>query len=80
LAGLVDKLVDGDDALGLVADVDDDFRWCNFEDSALDDFAFRDVTEAAIVKVQQGFIRLPIDMFVERTSFGVMCCVLSVAI
>ncbi len=70
LAGLIDELVDGDDAFRLVADVDDDFRRGYFEDGALDDFAFRDIAEAAIVKVQQGFVFLPIDVFVERTSSG----------
>src|SRR3954471_23747665 len=49
LAGFVDELVDRDDAFGLVADVDDDFRRRHFENGALDDLAFRDVAEAVIV-------------------------------
>ncbi len=65
LAGLVDELVDGDDAFGLVADVDDDFRRRDFEDGALDDLAFRDVAEAAIVKVQKACVFLRIDLIVE---------------
>ena len=70
LAGLVDELVDRDDAFGLVADVDDDFRRGDFQDGALDDFAFRDVAEAAIVKVQQA-LHIPADqVIVERTSSG----------
>ena len=70
LAGLVDELVDGDDALGLVADVDDDFRWGNFQNGALDDFTFRDVAEAAIVKVQQARVFLRVDRIVDGTSLG----------
>ena len=66
LSGLVDELVDGDDAFGLVADVDDDFRWRDFEDGALDDLAFRDVAEAAIVKVQKACVFLRIDLIVVR--------------
>ena len=66
LAGLVDELVDGDDAFGLVADVDDDFRRRHFEDGALDDLAFRDVAEAVIVKVQKACVFLRIDLIVVR--------------
>ena len=62
LAGLVDELVDGDDAFGLVADVDDDFGRRDFQDGALDDFTFRDVAEAAIVKVQQARVFLRVDV------------------
>ena len=62
LAGLVDELVDGDDAFGLVADVDDDFGRGDFQDGALDDFAFRDVAEAAIVKVEEARVFLRIDL------------------
>src|SRR5262249_54310648 len=50
--GLVDELVDGDDALGLVADIDDHFGRRHFENGALDDLAFRDVSEAAIVDIE----------------------------
>ena len=34
LAGLVEELVDRDDAFGLVTDVDDDFRCGDFENRA----------------------------------------------
>ena len=68
LTGLVDELVDGDEPFGLVADVDDHFRWGDFQDGALHDFAFRDIAEAAIVKVQQASVFLRVDRFVEGTS------------
>ena len=66
LAGFVHELVDGDDALGLVADVDDDFRRRHFEHRPLHDFAFRDVAEAVIVKVQKARVFLRIDLIVQR--------------
>ena len=66
LAGLVHELIDWDDAFRLVADVHDDFGWRHFEDGALHDLAFRDVAEAAIVKVQKARILLRIDLIVER--------------
>ena len=66
LSRLVDELVHGDDALGLVADINDDFRWRHLEDGALDDLAFRDVAEAAIVKVQKACVFLRINLIVER--------------
>ena len=62
LAGLVDELFDRDDAFGLEADVDDDFGRRHFHDGALDDFAFRDVAEAGIVKLQEGGVFLRIDV------------------
>ena len=68
LAGLVDELVDRDDAFGLVADVDDDFRRRDFEDGSLDDLTFRDVAEAGIVKVQKARILLRIDLIVLRET------------
>ena len=40
LAVLVEELVDGDEAFGLVADVDDDLGFGDLEHRALDDFAF----------------------------------------
>ena len=64
LARLVDELVHGDDPLGLVADVDDHFRRGDFQDGALDDLAFRDVAEAAIVKVQKACVFLRINLIV----------------
>ncbi len=66
LPGFVDELVDGDDALGLVTDVDDHFGSGDFEYGALDDLAFRDVAEAAIVKVQKACVFLWIDLIVVR--------------
>ena len=62
LAGFVEELVDGDDAFGLVADVDDDFAVGDFENRALDDFAFRYIPEAVIVKVQQAGIFLRVHI------------------
>ena len=58
LAGLVEELVDRDDAFGLVANVDDDLVGGHFEHGALDDFTFRDVAEAVIVKVQKSGVFL----------------------
>ena len=62
LAALVDEFFDGDDAFGLEADVDDDFRRRHFDDRALDDFTFRDVAEAGIVKLQQAGVFLLVDI------------------
>ena len=53
LAGLVDEFFDRNDAFGLEADVHDDFSGRHFDDGALDDFAFRDIAEAGIVKLKQ---------------------------
>src|SRR5262249_30040487 len=52
-AGLIEELVDGDDALGLVPDVHDHFGRGHLENRSLDDFAFRDVAEAVIVGIEQ---------------------------
>ena len=65
LAGLVDELVDGDDPLGLVADVDDDFGRGDLQDGALDDLTFRDVAEAVIVKVEKAGVFLRVDRVVR---------------
>ena len=64
LARFVEELVDGDDPLGLVADVDDDLAVGDLEDRALDDFAFCYIPEAVIVKVQQAgvFLRVHIGI------------------
>ena len=72
LSGLVEELVDGDDALGLVADVDDDFDVGDFENRALDDFAFCYIPEAVIVKVQQAgvFLRVHIGVSLDPGSRG----------
>src|SRR5262245_47292390 len=85
LARLIHELVNGDDAFGLVANVDDDFGWRNFQDGALHDLAFRDVAEAVIVKVKEARIFLWINLIVHlgetrclqisgssATSFGIV--------
>ena len=66
-AGLVEELVDRDDAFGLVADVDDDFVFVHLEDGALDDLTFRDVAEAVIVKVQEAGKFRRVHVLVEAT-------------
>src|SRR5206468_2952668 len=53
LTGLVEELVDRDDAFRFVADVDDDFRRVDLENRSFDDLAFRDVAEAVIVAFQE---------------------------
>ena len=70
LAVLVEELADGDDAFGLVADVDDDFRRGDLEHRALDDLAFRDVAEAAIVDVEQPGVFLGVHLGVVFTRQG----------
>ena len=50
---LVQEFVDRDDAFRFVPDVDNDFRRGHLENRSLDDFAFRDVAEAAIVGIEQ---------------------------
>ena len=69
-AGLVEELVDGDDAFGLVADVDHDLVRGDFQYGALDDFSFRDVAEAVIVKVEQAGKLLGADRLIV---FGPEC-------
>ena len=71
LAVLVEELVDRDDAFGLVADVDDDFGRGDLENRALDDLAFRDVPEAAIVGIQQPgvFGRIHLLVVFARKGF-----------
>ena len=71
LAVLVEELADADDAFGLVADVDDDFRRGHLEDRALDDLAFRDVLEAVIVDFEQlvEFVGIDLVVVVSRSSF-----------
>ena len=64
LAGLVEELIDRDDAFGLVANVDHDLVCGDFENGALDDFTFREVAEAVIVKVQQAGVFLRVGVFV----------------
>src|SRR5206468_741762 len=53
LTGLVEELVDRDDAFRFVADVDDHFRRRDLENRSFDDLAFRDVAEAVIVAVEE---------------------------
>ena len=55
---------------GLVADVDDHLRGGHFENRALDDLAFRDVPEAAIVDVQQPGVFGGIDLVVVVSRPG----------
>ena len=64
LAGFVEELFDGDDAFRLVADVDYDFVCGDLENGPLDDFTFREVAEAVIVKVQQAGILLWVGVIV----------------
>src|SRR6185503_13136896 len=63
-AGLVEELVDRDDAFGFVADVNDDFGGSDFENRSLDDFTFRDIAEAVIVGIEQPGILGRVDLFV----------------
>src|SRR5690606_15905413 len=67
---LVDELVDGDDPLGLVPDVDDHLGRGDFEYGPLDDFTFRDIPEAAIVKVEEARVFLRIDRIVRGVESG----------
>jgi len=66
LTVLVEEFADGDDAFGLVADVDYDFRAGDLEHCAFDDFTFRDVSEAVIVNVQQLGVFLRIHVVIDR--------------
>ena len=53
LSGLVEELVNRHDAFRLVAHVDHNFGGSHSQDCALDDFAFSDIAEAAVVQTQQ---------------------------
>ena len=82
LAALVEELGELDDAFGLVADVDDDFRRRDLENGALDDLAFRDVAEAVIVDVEELGVLVRIDLVVvvarprfQRVLVGAGRCV-----
>ena len=70
LAVLVEELADRDDAFGLVADVDDDFRRGHLENRALDDLAFRDVPEAVIVGIEQPGVFVGVDLVVVFARTG----------
>ena len=76
LAVLVEELADRDDAFGLVADVDDHFRRGHLENGALDDLAFRDVSEAVIVDIEQPGVLGGIDLVVvvARPGFQRAAC------
>src|SRR5579872_4413744 len=65
VAGLVDELIDRNDAFRLVADVHNHFRRRHFEHRPLHDLAFRDVAEAVIVKVEKAGVFLRIDLTVR---------------
>ncbi len=64
LPGLVDELIDGNNAFGLVADVDDDLGLRHLDDRALDDIAFREIPEAGIVQFEQAGVFLRIGFTV----------------
>jgi hypothetical protein len=70
LAVLVEELADLDDAFGLVADVDDHFGRGDLENRPLDDLAFRDVPEAAIVGIEQPCVLFRIDLLVVLAWSG----------
>ena len=64
LALFVEELAHGDDAFGLVADVDHHFRGGHLENRSLDDLTFRDVPEAGIVACQQLGVFGGIDLVI----------------
>ncbi len=53
LTVFVDEFFDGDDPFGFETDVDHNLGRRHFHNGALDDFTFREVAEAGIVKLQQ---------------------------
>src|ERR1043165_1890580 len=61
---LVEELVNLNDAFRFVADVDDHFGRGDLENRPLDDLAFRDVPEAAIVGIEQPCVFFRIDLLV----------------
>src|SRR6266851_73739 len=63
----IEEFVDRNDALGLVADVDNHFGCGHFENRAFDDFAFRDVPEAVIVRIEQPRVFRRVDPLVVLT-------------
>src|SRR5258706_5064434 len=70
LTVLVEELVDLDDAFRFVTDVDDHFGRGDLENRPLDDLAFRDVPEAAIVGIEQPCIFFRIDLLVVLAWSG----------
>jgi len=63
LSVFVEEFFDRDQAFRLETDVDNDIGRRDLHDRAFDDFAFRDVAEAVIVKVQQGGVFGRVDLF-----------------
>jgi len=64
----VDEFFDGDDAFGFEADIHHNFGRGDLHHGALDDFTFREIPEAGIVKVQHSRVLLLVDIKV-----GVHC-------
>ena len=64
LAVFVEELGNRDDALGFVAHVHDDFRGGHLEHGALDDLAFRDISEAVIVDGEELVELFGVDLVV----------------
>src|SRR5262249_41222602 len=62
VAVFVQELRNRDDALGLVADVDNNFRRGHLEHGALDDLAFRDVSKAVIVDFEEAIVFFAVDL------------------
>ncbi len=67
LTAFVGELVDGNHAFRLEADIDNDLVVGDLQHGPLDHFAFRDVAEAGIVKVQKTRILLRIDVVIVGT-------------
>ncbi len=61
---LVEELGNLNDAFGFVADVDDDFGRGHLENRPLDDLAFRDIPEAAIVGIEQPCVLCGIHLVI----------------
>src|SRR5204863_9134792 len=77
LAVLVEEFADLNDPFGLVADVDDHFGRGHLENRPLDDLTFRDISEAAIVGIEQSRVFFGVNLLVvfartglERASIG----------
>ena len=73
LAVLVEEFADGDEAFGLVADIDDDVGLGDLEDSAFDDLAFRHVPEAVVINTKHGREFLRIHVFVVHRLHSRAC-------
>ena len=54
VAALIDELVEADDALGFVADVDDDGVFADFDDGARDDVAFTELVRTGRRCLEEG--------------------------